>query len=87
MTIRNKALGCSEMLGSRAGVYLGRSRMAEFRHGQGDTSGVYCIHHFFFFSSGRSSEWAGYLETIRKEAILFVLVIYLILAEKGYDPY
>ena len=41
----------------------------------------------FFFSSGRSSEWAGYLETIKKEAILFVLVIYLILAEKGYDPY
>ena len=52
MTIRNKALGCSEMLRSRAGVYLGRSRMAEFRHGQGDTPGVYCIHHFFFFPVG-----------------------------------
>jgi len=41
----------------------------------------------FGFSGGRGSEWGGYWETIRKEAILFVLVIYLILAEKGYDPY
>lgn len=54
MTIRNKALGCSEMLGSGAGVYLGRSRMAEFRHGQGDTSRVYCIHHFSFFQWKKS---------------------------------
>lgn len=30
----------------------------------------------FLFFSGRSPEWAGYLETIRKEAILFVLVIF-----------
>ena len=41
----------------------------------------------FFSPSGRSFEWAGYLETIRKEAVLFVLMIYLILAEKGYDSY
>lgn len=57
--------------------------MAEFRHGWGTPSGVYCSRHCFF-PSGRSFEWAGYLETIRKEAILFVFMIYLILAEKGY---
>ena len=86
VTTRNKALGCSEMLGSRAGVHLGRPRMAEFRHGWGTPLGFTAVV-TVFSPSGRSFEWAGYLETIRKEAILFVLVIYLILAEKGYDPY
>lgn len=27
-----------------------------------------------------------HLKTIRKEAVVFVVAIYLILAEKGYDP-
>lgn len=42
---------------------------------------------FFFFLNKKWERFrmAGYLETIRKEAILFVLVTYLILAEKGYD--
>lgn len=70
--------------GQGAGVYLGRSRMAGFRHEQGNSSVTYCIHHFFFFiKSGRSPEWVGYLETLRKPALLFVLVIYFILAERG----
>lgn len=38
---------------------------------------------FFFIKSGRSPEWVGYLETLRKPALLFVLVIYFILAERG----
>lgn len=37
-------------------MYLGRSRMAEFRCGQGGSAGAYCIHHFFFFFKQKVGE-------------------------------
>lgn len=40
------------------------------------------IHYFVLQKVENGPEWVGCLATIRKEAILLVLVIYLILAER-----